>query len=50
MFDKIYKNNDKFRDMGDNFNFKIIIFLNKCKRVGLPEDAYIHDVSIIVLA
>lgn len=41
MLDKIYKNDDKFGDTGDNFSFKVIIFLDKYRWVSLPEDAYI---------
>lgn len=48
MFDKIYKGDDKFGGMGDNFNFKIIIFLNKYRRVDLPKDTYIQGSSIML--
>lgn len=41
IFDRIYKNDNKFGDIGDKFNFKVTIFLNKYKKVGLPENAYI---------
>ena len=48
MLDKIYKDDDKFGGIGDNFRFKVTIFLDKCRRVGLPEDAYIQDTSIML--
>lgn len=41
MFNKIYKNDNKFGGIGNIFNFKVIIFLNKCKQVYILEDAYI---------
>lgn len=41
MLNKIYKNNNKFSAIGDNFNFKVKIFFNKYKQVGLPKNIYI---------
>lgn len=41
MFEKIYKDNDKFGSTGDYFSFKVTIFLNKNRSVGLPKNAYI---------
>ncbi len=32
---KIYKNDDKFDIIDDNFDFKILIFYDKCKRADL---------------
>ena len=29
MLDKIYKNENKFSDLGDYFNFKVTIFYNE---------------------
>lgn len=49
MLDKIYKDDNKFCDIGDNFNFKFIILFNKCRQVGLPKDAYIQVASIMLL-
>ena len=31
MLDKIYIDKEKFHGISDNFNFKIIIFDNKCQ-------------------
>ena len=31
MFDKIYKNKDKYNSISDNFNFKAIVLYNKYK-------------------
>lgn len=41
MLDKIYKDHDKFSDIGNNINFKVTIFFNTVNYVGLPEDVYI---------
>ena len=41
MLDKIHKNDDKLGGLGDNFSFKVTIFFDKCKRVGLPKNVYI---------
>lgn len=49
MYNKIYKDDNKFTDIGDNFKCKATIFFNKCRRVGLPEDAYIQGASIMLL-
>ena len=46
--EKIHTNDDKFSSIGDNFSFKVKIFLDKCRRVDLPEDAYIQATSIMV--
>ena len=48
MLDKIYKEKDKFSSIGDNFNFKITIFYNKCRRVGLSPNTYIYGASIML--
>ena len=49
MFNKIYKNENKFGDTSDNFNFKVIIFLDKYKQVGLLANSYIQGIFIILL-
>lgn len=41
MPDKIYKDNDKSDGIDDNFNFKVTIFLDKYRQVGLSKDIYI---------
>ena len=48
MLHKIYKDEDKFGGTGDNFNFKVTIFYDKCRRVGLPPNAHIHGASIML--
>jgi hypothetical protein len=48
--DKIYKNDEKFKSTDDNFEFKLKIFINKCKRVELSSHAYLKEVaSMLVL-
>lgn len=41
MYNKIYKINNKFNGISDNFNFKVTIFYNKCRQIDLPADDYI---------
>lgn len=48
MLDKIYKDKDKFNNTSDNINFKVIIFYNKYKQVGLPPNTYIQGAYIMV--
>lgn len=48
MLDKIYKDEDKFSGTGDNFNFKVTIFYDKCRRVGLLPNAHFYGASIIL--
>ena len=48
LLEKIYKENDKFSDTGDNFDFKLTIFLDKCRRVGLPRVAFIYSAAIML--
>lgn len=41
MLNKIYKNDDKFSGMSNNFSFKAIIFFDKYKQVKLSKNVYI---------
>lgn len=41
MFNKIDKNNNKFDDISNNFNFKVTIFSSKYKQVDLLKNIYI---------
>ena len=34
--DKVYKDGDKFGDTGDNLDYKLAIFYDKCNRINLP--------------
>jgi superfamily II DNA/RNA helicase len=45
---KIYKDDDKFDIIDDNFDFKILIFYDKCKRANLLRIAYDENVSIML--
>lgn len=49
ILDKIYKDDNKFSSMGNNFNFQFIIFLDNYKQVGLPAESYIKGAYIILL-
>lgn len=49
ILDKIYKNDDKCGGTDNNFSFKVTIFLDKYRRVGLSKNTYIQDVCIILL-
>lgn len=48
LLDKIYKEEDKFSGTGDNFAFKVNIFYDKCRRVGLPPAAFMQAASIML--
>lgn len=48
MLDKIYNYKDKVSGIGNNFNFKVIIFNNKYRWVGLLPNTWIYDTSIIL--
>jgi hypothetical protein len=45
---KIYKNDEKFKSTDDNFEFKLKIFFNKCKRVELSSHAYIEEIAFML--
>jgi hypothetical protein len=49
LLDKIYRNDDKFDEIDDNFEFKLMIFQNKCRRVDLFQEAYIQDAFIMLI-
>ena len=46
---KCYKDAEKFTSKNDNFEFKSSIFEKKCKRVDLSSDAYMLEVSIMLI-
>lgn len=48
MLDKIYKEEDKFGNTGNNFNFKVTIFYNRYRRISLLSNVYIHNSFIIL--
>jgi hypothetical protein len=45
---KLYKNEEKFEDTENNFNFKLTIYLDKFKFADLSEHAYEKDVSLML--
>lgn len=48
MFDIIYKEKDEFCGKSNNFNFKVIIFYDKYRYIGLLKNIYIYNASIIL--
>jgi hypothetical protein len=48
LLNKIYREKDKFSDTDSNFDYKIMIFYDKCKRVELSLHAYIQNASIML--
>ena len=48
LFDRIYKNEKKFEETNDSFDYKLLLFYNKCKRVNLFKRAYIYEISIML--
>lgn len=50
ILDKINMNDDKFDNIGDNFSYKVKIFLDKYRQIGLLENAYIQYTFIILLS
>jgi hypothetical protein len=45
---KIYKKENKFKNKNDNFDFKIMIFYDKCNVIELFEHAYMQIASIML--
>jgi hypothetical protein len=45
---KLYKNEEKFENTKNNFDFKLTIYLDKCKYVNLSEHAYEKNVSLML--
>jgi Ni/Co efflux regulator RcnB len=45
---KLYKNEEKFDDTENNFDFKLTIYLDKCKFADLSKHAYEKDVSLML--
>ncbi len=50
MLDKIFKDEDKFSSTSENFNFKVTIFYDIYKRVGLLSNGFIYDISIMLFS
>ncbi len=47
LLEKIYRDENKFDITNDNFDFKIMIFYDKCNRANLSQIAYEQNVSIM---
>ena len=39
---KIYRKNEKFNNIDDNLQFKLIMFYNKCRRASVPTELYLE--------
>ena len=44
ILNKIYQKNNKFEKIDDNFNFKLQIFYDKCKKVDFSTHVYFQSV------
>ncbi len=47
LLSKIYKKKDKFNDTNSNFDYKVMIFYDKCKRANLSSHAYIQNIFVM---
>ncbi len=45
---KIYRNEVKFNDSKNNFEFKLLIFFDRCNQMNLSKHAYLKIVSIML--
>ncbi len=45
---KLYKNEEKFENTKNNFDFKLTIYLDKCKFADLSKHVYEKDVSLML--
>jgi hypothetical protein len=45
---KIYRDEDRFSDPKDNFEFKLLIFFDRCSQMNLPKHAYLKAASIML--
>jgi Na+-transporting NADH:ubiquinone oxidoreductase subunit NqrF len=45
---KIYRDEDRFSDSEDNFEFKLLIFFDRCSQMNLSKHAYLKAVSIML--
>jgi hypothetical protein len=48
MLNKLYKNEKKFEDTENNFDFKLTIYLDKCRHADLSEHAYEKEISVML--
>ena len=47
--DKLYKEENKFSETSDNFDFKLTIFHDKCRLADLSSTIYIQDVESMLI-
>jgi hypothetical protein len=48
MLNKLYKKKKKFEDTRDNFDFKLTIYLDKCRHADLSEHVYEKEISAML--
>jgi hypothetical protein len=48
LLNKIYKKKDKFSDTDSNFDYKVMMFYDKCRRASLPPHAYIQGALVML--
>ena len=48
LFDRIYKDEKKFGGTDDSFDYKLLLFYDKCRRAGLSKRAYIYGTPIML--
>ncbi len=48
LLNKIYKKKDKFSDTNNNFDYKVMIFYDKCRRANLSSHAYSQNALIML--
>jgi hypothetical protein len=46
---KLYKEKKKFENTKDNFDFKLTIYLDKCRHADLSEHAYEKEISAMLI-
>jgi hypothetical protein len=48
MLNKLYKEKKKFEDTENNFDFKLTIYLDKCRHADLSKHAYEKRISAML--
>ena len=49
LFNRIYKDEKKYGGIDNSFDYKLLLFYDKCKRAGLSKHAYIYKASIMLI-
>jgi hypothetical protein len=48
MLNRLYKNEKKFERTENNFDFKLTIYLDKCRHADLSKHAYEKEISVML--